>query len=928
MPDWKAEIRKLLAGLRLEPAREAEIAEELAQHLDDFYQESLRDGATEEEARCAALAELKESRRLGAELRRVEHTVRHEPSVWGANAREVHAGTFSPETGVSCLRRALETLLQNLRFSFRLLVQNRGYTAVVVLTLALGIGANTAIYSVVHGVLLRPAPAQDLAGLAMVWETDRNSGTTREPASVPDYLDFLARSRSLDTMAAFMGDEVNLTPPAGEPVRLAAMSASSRFLPMLGVRPLLGREFTEAEDRPRGPHVALISESLWTRYFDRNPAAVGSTLTIDELPYTILGVVPDTADFGVLQVFSAAAYSRAYVDRGSRSQVDVWMPLQPDPQVYPRDTHPIFVLGRLAPGFANDSSQQEMTGISADLERSYPVNRARGVFVEPLSEVVFAPVRPTLLILQAAVGLLLLVSCVNVANLQLARSTGRVREMAVRIALGAGRRTLLGQFMVENLVLTLISAAAGVSTAYAALKALLAIAPGDVPRISLVTIDLPVLATTLAVSVVIGLLFGLLPILHVRRVDLHEALRGGAGAPARTRLRAALVVAELALAVVLVIGAGLLIRSFWRLRQVDPGFQAAGVLKAEFQLPAGRYPVNFSVWPNFKEIHAFSAALLMRASSLPGVEASALAGNHPLDPGFTNSFQIVGREAEARSWPEISVRRISPGYFETIGLPLIQGRLLRDSDSTTAPPVLLINAAAARRFFPGHDPIAAKIRFWGAERTVVGTVANEKFHGLAADEPPAVYLPLAQAPSTNGAGVLLVRTAGDPLAVASAVRSAIREIDPALAVFGVEPLEETLSRSVSQRRFTVLLLVLFALAALALAAIGIHGVLSYSVAARTRELGIRMALGAPPAKVLGLVAGEGAVLALLGIVIGLSGALMLTRLMSALLYGVTPGDPATFIFVALFLGAVALGACYIPARRATRIDPAISLRVE
>jgi len=418
--------------------------------------------------------------------------------------------------------------------------------------------------------------------------------------------------------------------------------------------------------------------------------------------------------------------------------------------------------------------------------------------------------------------------------------------------------------------------------------------------------------------------------LQVRRLDLQSILKGAEGRHAtmgrpRRRLRGALVIAELALAVVLVAGSGLLIKSFGHLLEVDPGFRAAGVLKAEYQLPPARYPADFKVWPNFKEMHAFTEALLRRVTSQPGVESAAVAGNHPLDPGFTNSFEVVGREAEARNWPEISVRRVTPGYFRTVGLALVRGRLLRDSDSTGATPVLLINEAAARRFFPGQDPLGARIRFWGADRTIVGVAVNERFHGLSGGLPLAVYVPFAQAPSANGAGVLLIRSTVNPSALVSSVRAAVRDTDPGLAVVGIESLEQTVSRSLSQRRFTMLLLTLFAGIALVLAAIGIHGLLSYSVAQRMREVGIRMAVGAQPATVLRFVVGEGAVLATAGIAIGLAGALALTRLLSGLLYGVTARDPGTFAAVTIFLAAVSLAACLLPAMRAARIDPAAVL---
>jgi putative ABC transport system permease protein len=827
----------------------------------------------------------------------------------------------------------LDQVLQDVGVGVRMLRRAPAFASVAIFTLALGVGANTAIFSVVYGVLIRPAPFTDLSRLAMVWETDRRSGTTREPASVPDYLDFHARATRFEKLAALGAGEMNLTPAEGDSVRLVALKVTHQLLPMVGITPIVGRTFSEQEDVRRGPNIVLISESLWERVLDRDPAIVGRTVRLDEKPYTVIGIVPDEADFGVLQVLSAAAYSRGFADRGEHTRVDLWMPLQPDPESLPRETHPIFVLGRLASGASRDSAQKEMAGIAADLEYRYPVNEGRGVFIEPLAEVVFGPVRPALYVLLGAVGLVLLVASVNVANLLLARGSGRLREVAIRTALGASAGRLARQFLVESLILTLGAAAAGVGLAFAGLKGLLAIAPAGVPRLSLVSIDIRVLGATLGVSLVVGVAFGMLPTLQARRADVQAALRRGNGmrlsvGHGRSRLRPALVIAELALAVVLVVGAGLLLKSFWQLRQVDPGFHAAGVLKAEYQLPPGRYPADFAVWPNFKEMHAFTLALLRRVGALPGVESVAVAGNHPLDPGFTNSFEVVGREAEAKTWPEISIRRVTPGYFRTVGLSLVRGRLLQDSDATSAPAVLLLNQAAARLFFSGREPLGAQIRFWGAARTIVGVVANERFHGLAAASPPGLYVPLAQAPSASGAGVLLVRANRDPILLTSPIRAAVRELDPGLAIFGIEPLEETLSRSLSERRFTVLLLGLFAALALVLAAVGMHGVLSYTVAQRTREIGVRVALGARPWRVVRLVLVEGLALAAAGLAIGLAGALALTRLLASLLYGTTPTDPMTFVGVTLFLAVVALAATYIPARRATRVDPVVALRTE
>jgi putative ABC transport system permease protein len=821
----------------------------------------------------------------------------------------------------------------DIRLAIRLLLKNPGFAVAAILTLALGIGANTAVFSVVNGVLLRPAPVAHLERLMMFWETDRNSSTTREPGSIPDYLDYKARARSFDTLAGVMASEVNFTASAVDPIQIASLRTSHEMFPMLGISPVQGRSFTAEEDVANGPAVALISESLWRRSLGGRPDVVGQTVRLDDRPYQIVGVMPDTTDFGVLQILAAAAYSRGFADRGERTRVDVWMPLQPDPQAFPRSTHPLFMLGRLAPGATRTAAQDEMAGIAADLERAYPENRARGAHVEALSDIVFGQVRPMLYVLLGAVGLVLLVACVNVASLLLARAAARAQEVALRRALGASHGQLLRQFLVESLLLTLVAATAGVGLAYLGVQALIGLAPADVPRLSYVSIDLPILGATLAISVMAGVAFGLIPTLHARRIDLHATLKDDGGArgtagPGRVRLRGALVVAELAFAVMLLAGAGLLIRSFWNLQQVDPGFRAGGVLKAEYKLPGTRYPVDFRAWPNFKEQHAFTQAVLERAAALPGVVSVAVAGNHPLDPGFTNSFFVVGRRDEAQAWPEISVRRVTPGYFQTVDLALANGRLLLEQDATTAPAVSVINAAAAARFFPGRSPLGAQIQLFGAPRTIVGVVENERFEGLSADVPLAIYLPLAQAPSANGAGALLVRTSGDPSALAASVRAVVRERDPSLAVFGVEPLEATVSRSVSLRRFAMLLLGLFAGTALLLGAVGIHGVLSYDVARRRREIGIRMALGAQPTGILRLVVGQSAILTVVALAVGAAGAFALTRFLSALLFGVSAQDPATLVAVAALMAAVALAATAMPAWRAARTDPASALRAD
>jgi predicted permease len=821
-------------------------------------------------------------------------------------------------------------MLRDLRYAARLLGRSPGFAAAAILTLTLGTGVTTAIFSVVNAVLLRPAPYPDADRLVMVWETDRDTGTSHEPGSWPDYVDFGQRSRTIDAFAGFIAGESTFTPDRGEPIRVAGLHVTHGLLPLLGVAPVVGRPFTAADDRLGGAPVALISERLWERAYLRDPGVVGRTLRLDDQPRTVIGVVPARADFGILQVLSAADYSRGFADQDPRSEVQVWLPLQADPDELVRDTHPLIMLGRLAPGVAVTTAQDELATIAADLERAYPSNKARGVSVESLRAVIFGPTEPALLVLLGAVALVLLISCVNVANLLLARGARRRREVALRTAIGASERTLVRQFAIENLLLTVISTALGVTVAFLALGAIVALAPPEVPRLAETVIDLRVLAVALAVSLVVGFTFGLLPVLQARRTDVQTTLnaddtRGAAGGREGHVIRSALVVAEVALAVILVTGAGLLIRSLAQLRQVDPGFDPSGVLKAEVQLPSSRYPFDFRRWPNLPEIQRFNADLIARASVLPGVEAVGLAANHPLDAGFTNSFVIVGREAESQDLPEMSMRTVSPGYFRTLGVTLARGRLLEDRDGAGAAPVAVINEAAVRRLFADRDPIGQQIRFWGTTRTIVGVVGNEKFHGLAEEAPIAAYVPLAQAP-TRGGQALLVRVAGDPSTIAGPIRDAIREIDPGLAVFGVEPLERTLSESIGTERFLTMLLALFAGLALVLAAIGIHGVLSYAVAQRTREIGIRMALGAPPQSVTRLVVGQGIKLALCGLAAGLIAGLFFARWLGSLLFGVTATDPATYVSVLVVLGVVAALSTWLPARRVVRVDPLVALR--
>jgi putative ABC transport system permease protein len=826
----------------------------------------------------------------------------------------------------------MSTLIQDLRYALRALAKSPGFTAAAVVTLALGIGANTAIFSVVDGVLLRPAPFADMDRLVMVWETDRASGTTREPASIPDFADFRQRSTQLQRVAALWAIHASPTPLSGPPTRVPALAVSHEFLPMLGLQPLSGRAFLPEEDVAGGPPVVIISAALRQDYFSRDADAVGRTIRISEREYTIVGVMPEGADFGVLQLLRAAAYSRGFADRFDRTRVDLWFPLQVDPAQTSRDNHPILVLGRLAPGASLTAAQDEMTRIASDLEQAYPeANEQRGVHLEAVADVVFGPVRPALFVLLGAVALVLLVACGNVANLLLVRGAERLQEVAVRAALGAGGARLTRQFLIESTVLTLAGGVLGVALAWGALRLLLAIAPSSIPRVETVSLDGRVLAVTLVLSLAVAAVAGLVPAFQAFRLDLANALhgqgsRGGSASREQRRVRSALVVAELALAVMLMVGAGLLIRSLWRLQQVDLGFETAGVLKAEFLLPGSRYPQRMSDFPAWPELRRFHADAVRELAALPGVTGVTIAGRHPLDRGFTSSIVVVGREAEAHDWPEPSIRLVDERYVTTLGVPVITGRAFLSSDDAAGTPVILVNQEAQQRYFAGRDPLGQRIRLWGAERTVVGVLGGERFLGQAEAAPPAVYLPTGQSPV--GIGSIMVRSTRDPATLVAAVRRVIHTIDPEVPLFGVEPLAQTLANSASERRFTTLVLGAFAAVALVLALVGVHGVLSYSVACRHREIGIRMALGADRKRVRSLVLGEGVRLAVVGLALGILGALALTGVLRTMLYGVGQSDLLTFTGVALTLGAVAVLASWLPARRATGVDPIIALRSE
>lgn len=891
-----AAFRAWLESLLRHGRADREMDEELRFHLDMETERQQRAGLSPEEARRRAVLAL-------GGLERTRDAV-----------RDARGSSWA------------EHLPQDLRQAARRLVRTPGHTAAAVLTLALGIGANTVIYSVVDGVLLRAVPFADARRLVVVWGTDRHSGTTREPVSWPDYLDLAARSRALDGAAAIAAVDLTLAPDEGDPLWVSGMSASAEFLRLVGVRPIAGRLFTADDDRPGIAPVAILGESIWRSRHAADPGVIGRTIRLNDIPHVVVGVVPHGADFGLDQIHARAAYHGPYNGAG---EVDAWVPLQASEAAYPRATHPFFMLGRLSAGTSVAVAQTELANVAGELEREYPqANDGRSVHVEGLQEVVLGPTRPVMLLLLAAVTLVLLVACVNVANLLLARGRARAREVAVRKALGAGRR-LGRQFLTEAVLLALLGGVAGVLLSLGGLRLLLALAPADIPRVAEVGLNLRVLLATLAVALGAGLAFGMVPTWQAFQVDVMATLRGESsaesGGPGARRFREGLVVAELALSVTLVVSAGLLIRSFWSVLEVDPGFRPEGVAKAEFRLPRSRYPADYREWPAWKEVHEFDQRLLDQVRAIPGVTEAAIANVHPLDAGYTNSFAIVGREAEGQDWPEISVRMVTPGYFATLGVSRLAGRDFSDGDDAAAAPVAVINHTAARRFFGPQDPLGHQIRFWGADRRIVGVVGDERIQGLTQAAPPAVYVPTGQAPRP---GVVFARTAGDPADLVEPLRRAVLAVDPALAVFGAEPLSNTLRQSVGQRRFAMLVLGTFAALTFLLALVGIHGVLSYTTSQRTREIGIRLALGATGTGVTGLVLRGGLRLAALGTALGLAGAALGSRLLGSLLYGIAAIDPLTFGVVGLVAISAALLAIWLPARRAAGVAPITCLRAE
>jgi putative ABC transport system permease protein len=867
----------------------ADVDDELQFHLDHVAQELVDDGWPPDAARAEAL------RRFGD----LEGT------------RTTCCALDRGKEKQMKWKQALEALGQDLRFAGRQLWKSPGFTLIVLFTLALAVGATTSIYSVVHGVLLRPLPFQQPERLVRVFPVYKNGN--RDVFSPPNFLDWSAANRTTTAAAAWDNGTINLSGSGGEPERLQGAFVGARFFSILGVRPLAGRLFAVGEDKPEAARVAVISEELWQRRFGGDRGVLGRPIELSGQTYTLVGVVAREDQLP--------------------ANADVWIPLVFTPDMLKsRGAFYLDAIARLAPGATLAQAQAEAKVIGQRLETEYPqANAGYGLSLAPLQEVMVGNARTPLLILFGAVLAVLLIACVNVANLLLVRSAAREGEVAVRTALGAGRGRIVRQLLTESLLLALLGGAAGAGLAVWITQGLVALAPPQTPRLEEVGIDGQVLLFTLIVSLVTGALFGLAPALQASRPDLVTALKEGArGSKGRagTRARNVLVVVEVALAVVLLAGAGLLLRSFAHLQKVDLGFQPENAVTFSLALPDAKYSENPQVW-------AFADALLERMKHLPGV-TSAGAGSYAMpltDSVFVLSFAIEGRPPAAPGQEEsMRVATVTPDFLRTLNVPLLRGRAFTDQDRKGAPPVVLLNEAAARRYFPGQNPLGQRIQIGWSENgvrhggEVVGIVGNYRQGALAKESDPQLYLPFAQA-AINSVSVVL-RTNADPARVSAAARTQVRELDAALPLYGLQTLNDAVTASASQPKFYLLLLGGFAAIALLLAAVGIYGVIAYAVRQRTQEIGIRMALGATRTRVQQMVVGQGLLLAGLGALAGLLGALFATRGMTSLLYQVSAADPAIYLLVALVLVSVAAVASYLPARRAARTEPQLALRGE
>jgi len=813
-------------------------------------------------------------------------------------------------------------MMRNLRYAGRMLLKRRGFTLVAVVTLALGIGANTAIFSVANALLLRPLPYAHPERLVLVYAARADAAGAIQPFSFPRATFLSDKSRAFSGFAPFTSENFNLT-GRGDPEQLSAARVGWSFFDVLGVRPAIGRAFLPEEDRPGAKAVCLISHALWTRAFAGRADIAGQNITLDATPYTIVGVLPRGFEFEALGTGVDLWATRVY-------DLNITTPAQIRAGV-----GFLSAVARLGPGVGAGQADAEMDILDRQYKRENPrmpdADPAQTIHARDLQEQTVSNVRTAVLILCGAVGLLLLIACANVAALLLSRALARRKEIAIRAALGAGRAALMGQLLAESVLLAMAGGALGIALSALGTHALAAMGQGNLPRVEEIGIDWRVMTFTAALSLVTGVLFGLLPAMQLSGQDLNPVLRaegrGSAGGRRRNRLRSALVVAQVALSMVLLVGACLLIHSFVRLRQVDGGFDARNVLTMKIALPPARYPQG-------PQMAAFYDQAVKRIAAMPGVQSAAVCSALPVRPVRFSPVLVEGQpEVPLAARPLMAIQMVSPAYFRTLRVALRQGREFTDGDNAgsaggTPPLVAVVNETLARRFWPHENPIGKHLLLGRMTKPteVVGVAADVSNLSLAAAPEAEVYLPFAQRPwaSMN----LILRTAGDPHNWAAAARAAVAAVDRDQPVTAMNSMEEVLSTSTAQRRFSVFLLGVFSTMAMALAAVGLYGAIAYSVAERTGEMGIRMALGATRGDILGMIVGHGLTLALAGLATGAVAALALTRLMSGLLFQVSAADPASFGASALLFTAIAALASYLPARRATRVDPTEALRCE
>ena len=804
----------------------------------------------------------------------------------------------------------MTNLNQDIRYAARMLVKKPSFTIIVIVALAIGIGANTAIFSVVKSILLTPLPYKNQDRISMIWMDNPKLAVSEDWHPYPNYLDFKEQNQVFEDMAAFNTRSFNLT-GAGEPVRVSGIWTTASLFSVLGVDPARGNVFTEAEEEPGKDLVVVLSHGLWQRTFGGDPGVIGQSISMNGVSRTVIGIMPASFSF-------------------PDKKTEFWIPLALNPrQRQARFAISYKAVGRLKPGVTMAQAREDMGAIAKRLDDQYSQS-GYGTNLVLLHDQETRQVRPALLVLLGAVAFVLLIACANVANLLLARAAMREKEVAIRLALGAGRARLIRLLLTESGLLALAGGAAGLLLAIWGLKLIVALSPADIPRLDHTRVDLPVLAFTLGISLLTGVIFGLVPALQATRPDLTDSLkegdRGSTGGIRGMRIRNILVVAEVVFSLILLIGAGLMIRSFIRLQQFDFGFNPDRAITMRVQLPGSKYR-------GAKPINDFYQQLLTRLENVPGIQAvGATSSVFLTDTPNSTNFSIEGRPVpQGAEAIEVPLDSITPGYFGVMGVPLLKGREFDNRDINGATPVAIINDTFARRFFPDEEPVGKRYVYGRPAPdnpwiTIVGVVADTRRTGFDRPVRPETFLPEAQA--ADNVLTVIARTTADPAGFAAVLRSEVWAIDKDQSVFDIRPMSAILSEMMSQRRFNMLLLGVFAAVALILAAVGIYGVISYSVTQRTHEIGIRIALGAERRHVLSLVVSRAMLLVAIGIGIGSAASLMLTRLMSTMLFNVSAADPATFIAIAAVLAFVALGACVAPALRAARVDPMVALRYE